>query len=564
MSPGGTMAMHVSMCRSVVEGIRPNGSVRERRHFSRMAQVFAGAVLAATAVGGWQGTAVGGLREAAKPRSGGTLIIGVTGEVASLDPLRATGATVTALGGDRMSMVFDTLLHFNSKTGQAIPGLAESLTTQDAVTWTLKLRPDVKFTDGTPLDAEAVIFNYRRYQDPANTFGSIGSVTQITKMAATNPTTVVFTLGQANGSFPIVLAEAAGMMASPTAIRAGVAAFGQKPIGAGAFILKEWVRDSHTTFVRNPNYFDPKLPYLDTVTFRILPDLTTRDALLKSGDIDMISPGSVGPATINIARDDPKRYSGYEPAQTPGAVGLICNLQKPPCDDIRFREAIALSLDFKVAKQVFNKNDYPGEKLTCMPFGTESPYCAKDVFTKYNLKRAQKLVGELKADGITPEVTLTYVTNSAFAPGDGEWLQQQFTKAGIKTNLRPMMTAQYSPAIVQHDFQLATYFETLALDMTARYYNNLHSVGGPNGGRDIANLNNAQLDVALEKSRNSLSLAGRIAGTREAQRIVADQFLATWYVPQLAGLVAKKTVQLPDFQTPNNFIRYESVWLKNA
>ncbi len=515
-------------------------------------------------VGSWQGATWGGVRDAAKPRTGGTLVIGVSNEVASLDPLRATGATVTALGGDRMSMVFDTLLHYNTKTGQAIPGLAESLTTQDAVTWTLKLRPEVKFTDGTPLDADAVIYNYKRYQDPANSFGSISSVTQITKMTATNSTTVVFTLGQANGSFPLVLAEAAGMMASPTAIRAGLAAFGQKPVGAGAFILKEWVRDSQTTFVRNPDYFDKKLPYLDTVVFRIVPDLTTRDNLLRSGDIDMISPGSVGPATIKIARDDPKRYAGYDPAKTPGAVGLICNLQKPPCDDIRFREAIALALDFKVGKQVFNKTDYPGDKLTCMPFGTESPYCAKDVATKYNPTRAQKLVNELKADGITPEVTLTYVTNSAFAPGDGEWLQQQFTKIGIKTNLRPMMTAQYSPAIVVHDFQLATYFETLALDMTARYYNNLHSVGGANGGRDIANLNNAQLDVALEKSRNSLTLAGRIAGAREAQRIVADQFLATWYVPQIAGLVAKKTVQLPSHLTPNNFIRYEEVSIRNT
>src|SRR3954454_1449840 len=102
---------------------------------------------------------------AAGPKVGGHVTY-TTAEVSSLDPLKlGEGST----GADRGIQIYETLLKLDDK-GNIIPSMALSMTTTDGITWTLKLRPGVTFTDGTPYDADAVIYNIKRQQDPANKF----------------------------------------------------------------------------------------------------------------------------------------------------------------------------------------------------------------------------------------------------------------------------------------------------------------------------------------------------------------------------------------------------------
>ncbi len=509
------------------------------------------------------GAAAGsGVGAAAKPVKGGTLTIGITNEVPSLDPVRLTVGSLTQ-GGDRSFLIHGSLMKLNSKTGAIIPGLAESVTSNDAQTWTLKLRPNVKFSDGTPFDADAVIYGIQRMQDPANAFTGIASVSQIAKMNKVDATTVEFRLTQPNGSFPVTFTDSVGMIGSPTAIKADPRGYGTKPVGAGPFTLKEWVRDRTITLVRNPNYWDQPRPYLDQIVFRVIPDQATLANAFSSGEVDAIHVAS-GPA-LKAAEADPKNLRGFDPTKSSGAIGMACNLDKAPCNDVRYREALSLSFDFKLAKSVFLADfNYPANTLQCMPWGPGSPYCAKDVKVKYNPEKAKKLFADVKADGINTDLTYTYNTGTTSAVSNGEWIQQQLAKVGVKVTPVAVSTNDYVTITNQHTFQGAIVYNPPLLDMSARFYNDWHSSGGPNGGRDVALFNNASLDVALEKGRNALKLDDRIAGFQEAQRIIAKNFLVMWIYPQLLGVVSKKALQLPSYVSPNAPVyRYDEAWLSS-
>ncbi len=523
-----------------------------------MSGVAIAAVLAVSAITGVAGAAT---RPGSKPVSGGTLTIGISfADPPTLDPIRATAGS-NGTGVDRIFFVFGTLMKFNSYDGSIVPGLAESATTSDGQTWTLKLRPNLRFSDGTPLDADAVIFNYERFKDPANAFTAIALVSQIQKMTKVDPRTVEFRLVQPNGSFGIVFTDIAGAMGSPTAIKADPRNWGQKPIGAGPYLLKEWVRDQQSVFVRNPGYWDQPRPYIDTIVEKIIPNINSLAEVMKSGQLDVVHTGNA--TILKAATDNAKTFKAWDTTKTNGSIGMICNLDKVPCNDARFREALSLAFDFSSAKQVFLPTvDYPAKRMTCPPWGLSSAFCAKDVKTNYDQVRAKKLVDQVKADGISTDLEYIFNADGVSGPGQGEWVQQQLAKVGINVTVRSLTTNAYVVATTQRNYQAAIAYNQAALDMASRFYNDWHSAGGPGGGRDVANLNNAQLDVALEKGRNSVQLADRIAGLQEAQRIMAKNFLVTWLYPFVGGNVYKRTLHLPDYVAPNSYLaRYDEAWI---
>ncbi len=497
----------------------------------------------------------------AKPKSGGTLTIGIFNEIPTMDPVRGTVGSLST-GGDRVTLVMGTLLNINTRTGAILPGLAESLDTTDGLTWTLKLRPNLKFSDGTPFDADAVIFHFNRLKDPANAYQSISTVAQISKMTAIDPRTVEFKLANANGSFGQIFTDTAGSVPSPAAVKADPRNWGQKPIGAGPFLLKEWVRDQQYTFVRNPDYFDKPRPYLDSIVMKIIPNQQTLANSFQAGEVDVVH-GAANATILNVALKDPKTFRAFDPANMPGAVGAACNLERTPCQDVRFREAMSLAFDYKAAKEIFLADIPAPAKFQCAPWGVGSPFCAREIFQKYNPDKARKLVDAVKADGINTDLVYTFNSDSTSGTAHGEYVQQSLSKIGIKTTLRAVSTNEYTQLVTRHDFQAAIVFNPTRTDMPARYYNDWHSVGGPNGGRDTPNLNNAALDVALEKGRNSVKLADRIDGMQEAQRIIANQHLVMWIVPQFLGNLSRHSLQLPKYVSPDAAsYRYEEAWIK--
>src|SRR5690606_544132 len=109
------------------------------------------------------------------------LVIGTSRPYPSLDPTTITFASPST-GGHAAIAIMGSLLTWDSVNSEIRPGMAESIETEDGQTWTLTLREGVEFTDGTPYDAAAVIFNLERFKDPETKSPAIGQASQIVNL----------------------------------------------------------------------------------------------------------------------------------------------------------------------------------------------------------------------------------------------------------------------------------------------------------------------------------------------------------------------------------------------
>lgn len=198
-----------------------------------------------------------------------------------------------------LSNLYDTLL-LPTDDGKGVqPGLATAWTVSpDGKTVTLTLREGTKFSDGSPITAEDVQWSLQRAAKKDNGIWQF-MVSSIQDVAIKDPKTIVLTLSQTDPAiltaltvFNTSIMPKKLFEAAPGATDADKAkAFAEHPVGSGPFILSSWQHNSEMKLVRNPYYWrmgdDGKaLPYLDGVTFEVIPDDATRLLKLKSGELD--------------------------------------------------------------------------------------------------------------------------------------------------------------------------------------------------------------------------------------------------------------------------------------
>ena len=271
-----------------------------------------------TAAGGGT-TAAGAASTAAagKPVPGGSLSVGLeaennTGWYMPDAQCPVSCAYVT-------NNLFDPLMKVDS-TGKPAPWLALSATPNaDATVWTIKLRQGVKFHNGEPFDATAVKMNI-----DAGKAGSVLALAlaPVKETKVIDPYTVEIDMNSPWGALPESPQRQGFMMAAPAQITAKDK---NHPIGTGPFMFKEWVPNDHLTVEKNPNYWykDPKtgdqLPYLDEVIFKPIPEISAREAALKSGQIDVMHTSN-GNEIAKLQADKSFQMS-YR--QTPSETGLL-------------------------------------------------------------------------------------------------------------------------------------------------------------------------------------------------------------------------------------------------
>lgn len=237
-----------------------------------------------------------------KPAGAEDLKIGLSADVTSMDPHFVNIAPNIAFGWH----VFDALTH-TDKNARLIPGLALSWKTIDATTWEFKLRPGVKFHDGSEFSADDVAFSVAR---PATLSNSPGPFTSYTKsIIATqiiDKLTIRFKTATPYGMLPADL-NSIMIVSKKVAEHATSEDFnsGKAMIGTGPFKFERFERGQSISVIRNPNYWggapriEPNgLAPWDRVIFRILPNDAARTAALLAGDVDVIE----NPSTPDIAR----------------------------------------------------------------------------------------------------------------------------------------------------------------------------------------------------------------------------------------------------------------------
>jgi peptide/nickel transport system substrate-binding protein len=178
---------------------------------------------------------------AEKPQPGGTLTVLMSLEFEGPDPTKATGS-IGGTSPHRLFALYDTFVWQDANTGNIVPSTLESMSSTDGVTWLLKVRPGIKFTDGTSYDAAAIKYNWDRCLDPATACANAATMAAM-KYDPIDPLTLKVTLNAPNSQFPRIISAGGsiGAIASPAALKAAGSQanyLNGTPVGAGPFMWK--------------------------------------------------------------------------------------------------------------------------------------------------------------------------------------------------------------------------------------------------------------------------------------------------------------------------------------
>jgi peptide/nickel transport system substrate-binding protein len=319
------------------------------------------------------------VEQTAEAAYGGTVIMGLEAEATGLRGWEDGCATGCY---NIMRTIYDTFTESLAEGGYG-PYLAESLEpNEDFTVWTMTLRPDVTFHNGTPLTAQLVADMFPIQQTGAQSSGAISS-SGLAGVAAIDELTVEYTLSKPNSAFAAFLAGAPlGMPFDPVAAAADSAGYSQNPIGTGPFVMKSRDIDNATIVERNPDYWRTdadgnQLPYLDSIEFRPIPDEGTRLDALLSGTVTAMQ--SLRQGTIRDARAE----SGIELIEFQGNTtgGGMYNTLEPPLDDVRVRRGLS-SMNNQEA--VIEALGGTGISLaTTQWFSQDSPYWTQEAADTY-------------------------------------------------------------------------------------------------------------------------------------------------------------------------------------
>jgi ABC-type transport system substrate-binding protein len=272
---------------------------------------------------------------AQEAKKGGVLKVAAPANPSSLDP--ATGGA----GSDHSILwtMYDTLVTWDYETLKPKPGMAK-WAFPDPKTMVLDITAGIKFHDGTPLDAEAVKFNMdrNRTDQRSNIKPDLSSVEAV---EVTGPLQVTLKLKNPDTALPAIFSDRAGMMVSPTNIKALGNETDRKPVGAGPWKFVRWNDNEIIVVTRHEDYWQKGRPYLDGIEFNIIPENATALRSVVAGQNDM---AFQLPARLKPVIERAKNLTLVS-APTLYCVQLYINYGRAPLDNLKVRQAINFALD---------------------------------------------------------------------------------------------------------------------------------------------------------------------------------------------------------------------------
>jgi len=399
---------------------------------------------------------------AAEPVYGGTLTFGAENDFSGFDSLKINALTIC--GSIANSTIHEQLFDTDSK-GNLIPVLGLSATpSKDGKKLIIALRQGVWFHDGTPFNADAVVYNWSRLLNPKNKFRGRSSITPIQLVEKVDEFTVQFDLSHIWLPFPKVLTDTRALFSyimSPKALEEDTQT--RAPVGTGPFMFKEWKSGDRFVVVKNPNYWQKETPYLDKIIFKPVPDHQTRFASLESGQIDIIYMDRGHIIQRAKENDSLVHYHG----ESNGAETALLNTTKPPLDDPRVRRAIAHAWNQEVYVNMSYKNSIPlahhlfGNGLSCGDAG----------YRKHDLKKAKSLIEQY---GKPVEIECMH-TNTKRGREFGLMLQQFCKKIGITVKTKGLDISSIVKKAFSKNYHVSSWRIPPLTDHGAYLYNYFHS-----------------------------------------------------------------------------------------
>jgi len=449
---------------------------------------------------------------------------GLDVDAGTMDPRQARDTSAARM----QELIFNGLVTLDANQVPQ-PDLATSWEFVSPTELVFQLREGVVFHDGSPFDAEDVVYTYTTLVDPDFGAPRRSLYTPIQEVVADGPYQVRFVLSQPYA--PLLQYLDMGIVPSDAAEAAG-AAFGDQPIGTGPFRLVSWERGATIRLAANDDYFKGR-PNIDEIVISVIPDNNVRLIALESGDLDLIH-SPVPPQ--DLARLRGSTALAVHETTALGYTYLNLNLEDPLLQDVRVRKALAHLTDRDTISEVlFYGMDTPGTSFL-LP-GTF--YYTDDVTTyEYDPERAVQLLAEagwsdsdgdgiLDKDGRPLRIELT--TN--VDPNREqvlEFLQGEWRQVGIDVSVRAYEWPSFIADVMAGNYQISLIGWLLLNDPDRASYLQFRTGGDSNYGR----YSNARVDELLEAGRAETDPEARKAVYAEIARIVTDELPYIFVVNQ--------------------------------
>jgi peptide/nickel transport system substrate-binding protein len=514
----------------------------EPRRLARAVALVAAGALALTTLGGIAGASTHG---AGRQKSGGDLKFGLEAETTDYCLARAQ---LAISGIQVVAAIYDTLTVPNDK-GVAVPYLAKSVTpNSDFTQWTIGLRPGVKFQDGEPFDAAAVKLNLDTYAGlPGGVSASGGPLFAIylsflQGVTVVDPMTVQVTLKKPVADFPEYLYSTGRMgMQAPAQINSGPGC-STNMIGTGPFKLQSYQQNQSTVVVKNPNYWQPGYPKANSITFVPIPDGAARNTQLQGGQIDLTHQS--GGLQVDNLRNIPgvKRLT-----QQPGFREIshyFLLTKNPPFNNQTARTAFQLAVNRTEINQIRNKGIFT---VASSVMDSKVPgYLSNAGYPNFDLKKAQALVSQYKAQSGGQFNVILGATTDPDASAEAQLLKEQLSKAGINATI-----AQFDQATLIN--------KALSFSIDVLLWRNLYGEyseaadaetyiwfqsGSP---VNFGGFNDPQMQALLDQGRGATSAAQAAPIYQQFNRLMAQRgyLLPTWFVNWTIGYNTAVNLNFP-------------------
>jgi peptide/nickel transport system substrate-binding protein len=486
----------------------------------------------------------------AEPKTGGTLQALVQPE-----PVTLTGAVNTAQPTSLIATnVYDGLVSYDNEL-KLKPQLAEKWeVSKNGQAITFHLRQGVKWHDGHPFgsaDVKWSVENVWKTVHPRNKALLVNLIRVDTPDANTaifrfsKPSLALLsTLNSWGGPIlPKHLYEGTDVASNP---------YNNKPVGTGPFVFKEWVRGSHITLERNPNYWDKGKPYLDRIIFKVTPDAGARAVALETGEAHYAVYNPVAPNEAQRLSQSGKviiETNGYQWSSP--VLYMDYNVDNRYLKDVRVRRAIAHAIDLEDLNKVVWYG-YGKPSTSIVPSTLKKFYDGTVPRYAYDLKKAEALLDEAgfprNAEGVRFTINNDYLPYGDDYRRTAEYLKQSLKRVGIEVTLRNQDTAAFIKRVyASRDFDTSISWNIATPDpqigLTRTYWSGWIGQNVP--WTNASGYRNAEVDRIIDQVQGAASESERIALFKKFQQITQSDLptlplielhFFTVYSPRLKGI----------------------------
>lgn len=355
--------------------------------------------------------------------------------------------------------VYESLLQYSKKL-EPMPSLAASWTVSpDRLTYTFNLQKGVKWHDGKPFSSSDVVFTYKEIL--ASTARTRTLMENVAELSAPDANTVVFKLKQPYSAF-LYAHDIGGGAILPKHLYQGTELaknpYNNSPVGTGPFKFAKWERGSHIELVKNPDYWQKGLPYLDGITYRVIPDGASRRVAIEQGTVLQAIPGDIDPVDISRVAKLPQLKTVTDGGEYWSPMNWVeFNTAVPPMNDRRFRQAVMYAVDRQF---LLDKISFGQGTVSTGPIHHNTRFYDGNV-KKYEFdpKKAVALLDEmgLKPDAKGVRATLNFIPlpYGEVHRRSAEYIKMSLAKVGIALNLESVDVGGWVRRVGGHDFHMA-------------------------------------------------------------------------------------------------------------